>query len=781
MRIFIGHIIEDKALAEEKLKIPLQSAGYDVWLCQSDNRSQIKQDMTVCDVIIEVISPAFFDSDMDSWLPETARELSKPLISVVLLETDYIAATRNLNTIKLVETDDASFEQLIETIKIVAEDETDNVDAGESDTSLEDVVRAKPSGTDASRDRDNARVRQPLKDWQQALVNIVLLIAGIVVIFGAYTLNRQFKVQRYYDSIESSNDIDEQIQYYGQIIAINDDDIIAHFERANLYVLSGQYENAILDYTDVIDIDPDSEGIHLARANAYLQTDNRNNYQNALQDFSVVIEQNPESLEAYLGRGIAYHYLDEYDNAIEEFTYVIAHYPATSDAYALRGWSYSFINQNDSAFEDYALALELEPDNADAYFYQADTYFRMEDYKTAIEWYTQAIDRDSQLAEAYRNRGIAYAELRSYESAIDDLTESLELSPDDWLALSRRGRAYYEIEAYRLARNDLRDSIRMNPDNLEAYLYRGLAYYELEDYGAAIDDLTTATEFESSSRVYTYRGLSYLQQSNYSAALTDFNRAIERDSANRQAYIGRAEAHYELDNLEDAVDDYTEALEIEADAETHMARARLRHEMGSGFVNVDISAAVRLDPRNAEMLEEIAEIYSDLDYPMLSIEYFSLAIGIEPTIYRHNNRGWLRNEVGLHEGAIEDFTAVLEMDSDHLNALINRGYAYGEIEEFELALADHERALEVEPNVYSYNNRAWIYRVQGEYDLALESYQSGIELDPTYPNFYWGLGNLYDDLEDFEQAMENYCQYIELTDEPASYVLSYIEDEGGCD
>ncbi len=54
-------------------------------------------------------------------------------------------------------------------------------------------------------------------------------------------------------------------------------------------------------------------------------------------------------------------------------------------------------------------------------------------------------------------------------------------------------------------------------------------------------------------------------------------------------------------------------------------------------------------------------------------------------------------------------------------------------QKYELALDDHNKAIELNPNyAMAYSVRALHYSSQQKYDLALDDYNKAIELNPNY-------------------------------------------------
>jgi Flp pilus assembly protein TadD len=71
-----------------------------------------------------------------------------------------------------------------------------------------------------------------------------------------------------------------------------------------------------------------------------------------------------------------------------------------------------------------------------------------------------------------------------------------------------------------------------------------------------------------------------------------------------------------------------------------------------------------------------------------------------------------------------------------------RGIAYGEKGQYDQAISDFNRAIELNPNDNkAYNNRGIAYRLKGQYDQAISNFNKAIEINPkdaeAYNNLAW--------------------------------------------
>ncbi len=128
-----------------------------------------------------------------------------------------------------------------------------------------------------------------------------------------------------------------------------------------------------------------------------------------------------------------------------------------------------------------------------------------------------------------------------------------------------------------------------------------------------------------------------------------------------------------------------------------------------------------------------------------------------------NNRGTAYGNLKQYEQAIADYDRAIAFDPDYMAAYYNRGTAYGNLKQYEQAIADFDRAIKLDPNdAIAYNNRGTAYRNLKQRERAIADYDGAIELDPNYARAYNNRGTAYADLQQHEQAITDYDQAISL-------------------
>jgi protein O-mannosyl-transferase len=129
----------------------------------------------------------------------------------------------------------------------------------------------------------------------------------------------------------------------------------------------------------------------------------------------------------------------------------------------------------------------------------------------------------------------------------------------------------------------------------------------------------------------------------------------------------------------------------------------------------------------------------------------------------YNNRGNAKNNIKDFQGAIEDFTKAIELKPNYVFAYNNRGNAYKTIGDPDKAIKDFNKAIELSPNTAeAYYNRGNSYYKNGDFEMAIENFNKAIELNPNLVETYFNLGNVYYKKGDLETSIKNYSKAIEL-------------------
>jgi Flp pilus assembly protein TadD len=207
-----------------------------------------------------------------------------------------------------------------------------------------------------------------------------------------------------------------------------DGDLALLHQRGHAHNVQGQYDLAIADLTQAIDLDPNDAVAYNDRAYAYV---GKGRFDLAVADLTQALRVKPDYLVAYYNRGSAYTNNGQYDLAIADLTQALRIDPNYTIAYNRRGYDYIMKGQYNLAIADLTRAVSLNANYALAYANRGTAYTGQGRYYLAIADYTQAVRIDPSLARAYTGRGEAYEKVGRDDLAMADYTSALRIDPNE--------------------------------------------------------------------------------------------------------------------------------------------------------------------------------------------------------------------------------------------------------------------------------------------------------------------------------------------------------------
>ena len=151
----------------------------------------------------------------------------------------------------------------------------------------------------------------------------------------------------------------------------------------------------------------------------------------------------------------------------------------------------------------------------------------------------------------------------------------------------------------------------------------------------------------------------------------------------------------------------------------------------------------------------------------------------------YNHRGHVYSNKGDFDRAIADFTKALELNPNDMEAYNHRGHVYSNKGDFDRAIADFTKALELNPDYASaYLYRGFAYYKEGDLDLAIADSNKTLELKPIDTvrarahllrgATYLLKGNFLNAFDDFVDS-NKYNPDLKFIS-PQNYIVSQIAD-----
>lgn len=277
-----------------------------------------------------------------------------------------------------------------------------------------------------------------------------------------------------------------------------------------------------------------------------------------------------------MGRG-------DFRTAIEEFTVLIEKQPEMAGAYAYRGMAYFSLAREDpanidKAIADFSKAIELKPKEeelARLLGHRASAYYSQKKYQLAIDDLSTSIKLDPYAEGNYLGRADCRYELKDYEGSVEDLRKAAQIAPQNVLVLAKLAERSADIGLYTESMKACEQFLKLAPPT-ELHLghrIRANIFYRQGKYQEAINEFTKSLEsFPNDLNSCHFRGMSRIAVKDYEGAKNDFSKSIEMNELSGkpelrktlvEAYHQRAYCHEQMGDREQAIADFTSALEID--------------------------------------------------------------------------------------------------------------------------------------------------------------------------------------------------------------------------
>lgn len=375
----------------------------------------------------------------------------------------------------------------------------------------------------------------------------------------------------------------------------------------------------------------------------------------------------------------------------------------------------------EGAIADFDIAIELNPAKATAFYNRGYLHNLAGHHPQAIVDCSEAIALLNDYDEAFYQRGIAHQALGNFEAAIVDLSEVLRLNPFSIKAYYKRANCYAAQNDIQGAIADYTQAILRAPKDANAYLQRGLFLTKLQEYRTAIEDFSSALSFNpKSADAYYHRGFCYGELGQREKATLDFNQAMLYDPSQRAADFNRSYALgiiKESKNLppaapsEPSVDEFPtvlqndEAVVLSLDSQdppilettTFLTPDASSLEPPANSTTRGQTSQSSTQEKHAEPGEQAA-VYGQAAVPQ-SLQTPSEAVPSQGTLVRQTNvdvlfaEGQHKVQSGDFEGAIQTYSAILEIEPDNARAYLERGKSFNAVGEMNLAAADLDTAV----------------------------------------------------------------------------------------
>jgi tetratricopeptide (TPR) repeat protein len=537
------------------------------------------------------------------------------------------------------------------------------------------------------------------------------------------------------------------------ILKIEPKAAVAHLVRARVYLDQKQKDKAIAAIEQGLTLAPESGNLLIELSDVY----DKKEIDKAIEALDRCVKLDPKNKFAYRKRALARFSRDEFDGAIQDLTRYLELAPEDEGAYSIRGTTYRFRAAKaqkpddkerdlDLAIADYSKAIALEGTRSRDYLDRGELYLARGKLKEAVEDFDALLKLDPMNDEGINFRGIAYFRQEQYPKALDDFARAVELSPAKAIFHENCGRALVKLKRFDEAVANLKKSLELEPDIDEA---KKLLVEAIEGRldGEQQNDKRLADLSElirlapETGKYYLHRARVRIERKEDKLAEQDLKKAIELSEIDPLPRATRAIFYLDRDRPKEALDD---------------------------IIKLFASRPSYPGPESdaAELLAAAADYLGDSEYQE-ALRVLDLLIEKRPTVGAfYWYRAGAKHALKRGDEALADLAKAIELKYETAELLAEKAGIHskrGEGKDFELALADAEKALRLDPmNAKAARERLHAAVKLNHLDRAIELADELLKAEPNDVSYLQYRGMAYLEKKDFAAARKDFRRIVEI-------------------
>ncbi len=359
----------------------------------------------------------------------------------------------------------------------------------------------------------------------------------------------------------------------------------------------GNMSQAIDELETALEINPANASWHF---NMALALDAVGRFEDAISEYETALQLNPEDLETLNSLAVDYTRTGQYDLAIDTFEHIQQLEPEFEPSYCNRIITYTEMSQFEAAEHMFYMAQQIKPDCALCYYNIGNSLFAQGQYKRAISCWLRTAELEPTHPQINYRIAQAYWADGDLERSRECFLAELRLNPGDIDVIFDFGLFLLEIEDIESGKEKFNRILELEPDFAPAFFYLGEIAFNHGDLERAAELYTKAHQKDNTLQGPCYRlaqhalikgekneakvfllsemklasedvkalvsmGSMFLQLGDLGCAAHCLLRAVDIDCADADAYYYLAVVSAMRDELNDACDLFTHALDIRND------------------------------------------------------------------------------------------------------------------------------------------------------------------------------------------------------------------------
>ncbi len=217
------------------------------------------------------------------------------------------------------------------------------------------------------------------------------------------------------------------IPLWSHTLACTSENLMAHYNFGYALAGQGRMTEAIEQYKQALQINPDLAQPHNAWGNALV---NQGKMSDAIEQYRQALQINPDLADASYNWGVTLARQGKANEAVEHFERALQINPDSANAHFEFGNALNTLGKAAEAMEHFERAVQINPDFAEAHDSLGNSLAREGKWIEAIKHYEQAVQIKPDFASAHANLGVALAGQGKLDEAIAHFNRAIQIKPD---------------------------------------------------------------------------------------------------------------------------------------------------------------------------------------------------------------------------------------------------------------------------------------------------------------------------------------------------------------
>ena len=555
-----------------------------------------------------------------------------------------------------------------------------------------------------------------------------------------------------------------------------------HKERATQYFEKGEYREAIIEFKNVVQLDPVDADAHYRQGLSHIKLGTAQDLRDAIKALTATVELNAANLDAQVKLGQLLLMANDPANARKRAEIILASAPDQKEGHILRGLSLVRESRLGEGITELKRAIELDPTNVSLFIDLARAQVQAKDVQGAETTLLQVLKTNPQSlearlvlgdfyqvtgkpaqAEAEYTRAVAEAptrpeshnKLAGFYLTTHRVTEAeavyanwAKAMPQDENPLVAMGDFYRLTGQLDKAATSFHQAMTVNPKSTAArdrIVLLDIDTNKLDEAEHQTKSILDANPKDPSGLLFD--GRLKLARNQLDAAITTLQslKAVAPQGAGSYHYLGLA--YVKKNDLPQAVIELKEAIKLApASVDSHAALASVYLSQGSADLAIEqAQATLQLNPRHARIATLLGEAYTLKGDTEKAKQVFQALIKASPNnSFAHHRLGVIARSEKHDTEALEHFEQALKHTPEFIDALaqiVSLKVAQGKIDDARTRLIQHGTIVQNNPHIQVL--RGQLAFSTKDYPQAEDAFKQAILLNDTVLDAYTGLAGVY--------------------------------------